>query len=223
MNRARILAVLVSVATLGGVIVATAPPPPATAAVVAQLTRYPYLTDTGQTFATVNWATDRSATKGTMKWGRVGTESCTAHTVSASKTQISVNGTPEYQWKAKIAANTLTANTQYCYRIFLGPTDLLGTNMSPKFWTLVGAGANTPYSFAVFGDWGDTDQQGDNPQQAALMQLLGADSDIRFALGTGDTAYPSEREETPIPYAPYYPPITEADPNLFVLSAQVGF
>ena len=39
----------------------------------------------------------------------------------------------------------------------------------------------------------------------------------------GDTAYPSEREETPIPFSPYYPPLTKADPNLFVLSAQVGF
>jgi hypothetical protein len=188
MIRARIFAVIVAVAALGAVIVGSLPAPPATAAVVAQLTRYPYLTDAGQTFATVNWATDRSATKGTVKWGRVGTESCTAHTTSASKTQISVNGVPEYQWKAKIA--NLSANTQYCYRIFLGTTDLLGTNAALQFWTLVQAGANTPYSFAVFGDWGDTDQQGNNPQQAALLDSLGQ-SGVRFALGTGDTAYDS--------------------------------
>jgi hypothetical protein len=189
MNRARIFSVVVAVAMMASFLVANgAAPTPASATAVAQLTRYPYLTDAGQTFTTVNWATDRSATKGALKWGAVGSGSCTSHTVSASKTQITVNGVPEYQWKAKIS--NLTANTQYCYRIFLGGTDLLGTNVAPQFWTLVQAGADTPYSFAVFGDWGDTDQNGDNPQQAAILQSLGQ-SGARFALGTGDTGYDS--------------------------------
>ena len=36
----------------------------------AQLKRYPYLTDVVGSFATINWATDRSATTGSVKWGR---------------------------------------------------------------------------------------------------------------------------------------------------------
>ena len=63
-------------------------------------------------------------TKGTVNFGRVGQESCTAHTVSASKTSITVNGIAEYQWKAKLS--NLVPNAQYCYRVFLGTTDLLG-------------------------------------------------------------------------------------------------
>ena len=162
--------------------------PAAEATPAPQLTRYPYLTDVVQTYATVNWGTDRSATKGTVTYGRVGTESCVAHKVSASKTAITVNGVPEYQWKAKITG--LLSNTRYCYRVWLGPTDLLASDASPQFWSQIAAGATTPFSFAVFGDWGDTDANGQNPAQAALMTSMAA-SGVRFALGTGDTAYDS--------------------------------
>ena len=134
-----------------------------------------------------NWGTDRSQTKGTLKFGRVGQESCTAHTVSASKTSITVNGIAEYQWKAKLS--NLVPNAEYCYRIFLGTTDLLGVGTTaPQFWSQIPAGDATPYSFAVFGDWGDTDANGNNAQQAALMSSI-ANSGVRFALGTGDTGY----------------------------------
>ena len=87
----------------------------------------------------------------------------------------------EYQWKAKLTG--LTPNVKYCYRIFFGTTsiDLLGGDPSPQFWSALPAGSNQSYSFAVFGDWGDTDQQGNNPQQAALDASLGA-SGVRFAL-----------------------------------------
>jgi hypothetical protein len=184
--RARILAVVLALGTLG-VLAASAFAPSAGAATAPQLTRYPYLTDVVQTYATVNWATDRSATKGTLKFGVVGS-SCATKTVSASKTSISVNGVNQYQWKAKLTG--LAANTQYCYRIFLSSTDLLGSDQSPTFWSQIAAGASTPYSFAVLGDFGDTNQNGDNPQQAALMSSIGS-SGVRFALGTGDTAYDS--------------------------------
>ena len=50
-----------------------------------QLKRYPYLTDVVNSSATVNWATDRSATTAVVKWGAVGTESCTAHTTTATR------------------------------------------------------------------------------------------------------------------------------------------
>jgi hypothetical protein len=186
-NRARLTALLLAISSIG-VIAQVAQAPAAHAAAAPQLTRYPYLTDVVQTFATVNWATDRSITTGTLKYGRVGQESCTAHSVSASKTSIVVGTAQEYQWKAKLTG--LIQNVQYCYRTFLGATDLLGGDPSPQFWTALTAGSNQSYSFAVFGDWGDTNQQGTNPQQAALDASLGA-SGVRFALATGDTAYDS--------------------------------
>ncbi len=188
MIRARILAVVLALGTLG-VLAASAFAPSAGAATAPQLTRYPYLTDVVTTNATVNWATDRSGTKGTLKYGvATGGPCVTTTTVSASKTSITVRTVNEYQWKAKLV--NLQPNTRYCYRIFLGTTDLLGSDPAPIFWSQIAQGANTPYSFAVFGDWGDTDQNGNNPQQAALMQSI-ANSGVRFALGTGDTGYDS--------------------------------
>ena len=161
---------------------------PATAAPAPQLTRYPYLTDVVQTYATVNWATDRSQTKATLKYGLAGSESCSAHSVTATKTAFVVGSTNEYQWKAKLTG--LAPNALYCYRVFLGTVDLLGSDQSPQFWTQIPSGDPTPFSFAVFGDWGDTDANGNNPYQSALMSQL-ASSGVRFAVATGDTAYDS--------------------------------
>ena len=186
MIRVRILAVVLALTSIG-VLAEGAVAPAAEAAVAPQLTRYPYLTDVVTTNATVNWATDRSGTKGSLKFGTVG-GTCATNTVSASKTAISVNGVNEYQWKAKLS--NLSTNTQYCYRIFLGTTNLLGTDTSPKFWSQIPAGSSTPYSFAVFGDWGETDANGDNPQQSAIISSM-ASSGARFALATGDTGYDS--------------------------------
>ena len=70
---------------------------PAQAAFASQLTRYPYLTDVTQGFATINWATDRSGTKGSITYGKVGSETCNAHKVSGSKTSIAVKSVNEYQ------------------------------------------------------------------------------------------------------------------------------
>ena len=67
---------------------------------IAQLKRYPYLTDLVGTSVTVNWGTDRSSINGAVKWGKVGTESCTAHTTVGTRTAITVNGVSEYQWTA---------------------------------------------------------------------------------------------------------------------------
>src|SRR5689334_394694 len=185
--RTRLAAIALAVSTIGVVTAQLAQSPPAHAATAQQLTRYPYLTDVVTTYATVNWATDRSQTKGSVKYGLVGSN-CATKTVSASKTSISVGSVAEYQWKAKLTG--LTPNAQYCYRVYLGTTDLLGGDPTPQFWSAVPSGSNASYSFAVFGDWGDTDQQGTNPQQAALYTLIGQ-SGARFALGTGDTAYDS--------------------------------
>jgi hypothetical protein len=159
----------------------------ATAGYSTHLQRYPYLTDVVNNYATVNWATDNSGSTGSVTWGQVGSEACTAHSVTATKTNMTVNGVSEYQWKANL---TLSANTQYCYRVFQGSTDLLGSDAAPRFWTQVPAGSNQSYSFAVLGDWGNVDSTGAAPEQANLMSQIAA-SGARFALTTGDNAYSS--------------------------------
>lgn len=142
-------------ALLAGLLLFPALPSASSAATyTAQLKRYPYLTDgvnSGATgYATVNWATDRSAATGSVMWGQVaGDGSCAPVTfVAATPTGINVNSVLEYQWKAQL---TLTPDTQYCYRVFLDTLDLLGSDPTPHFRTQAqGAGS---FKFAVFGDW----------------------------------------------------------------------
>ncbi len=160
------------------------------------LRRYPYLTDAAGSYTTINWATDRSETSGGVRFGKVGSESCTAHYVSAARTPISVNSIAQYQWKAQL---DLEPGTQYCYRVYLGTSpgneiDLLGSDSSPSFWTQVPAGANQSFSFVVFGDWGQVDSSGTNTYQANLMSLI-ASSGARFAITTGDNGYPSGSQQ----------------------------
>ena len=150
-----------------------------------KLRRYPYLTDLVGPYVTINWATDSSVTTSFLKYGEVGVESATAHTVTATKTTITVNSVTVYQWKAML---TLTPDTQYAYRIYAGTTNLLGSDPSPTFWTQVPAGSNNPYSFVILGDWGDVDNAA--ADQASLMQLI-AQTGARFGFTTGDNAYPS--------------------------------
>src|SRR5688500_5665912 len=126
------------------------------------LRRYPYLTDVVGRYATINWATNRSDTSGLVRFGKVGAEACTAHTVIPTKTPISVNGVLQYQWKVQLS---LAPGTQYCYRVYLGTSpvsqiDLLGSDAAPSFWTQVPAGANESFSFVVLGDSGYVDHSG---------------------------------------------------------------
>jgi uncharacterized repeat protein (TIGR01451 family) len=156
----------------------------------SKLLRYPYLTDVVGNSATINWATDRSSTTSSVKWGTVAGGTCAVSSKAAAKTSITVGSLNEYQWKATL---TLVPNTQYCYRIYLGSSpqaDLLGTDPSPRFFTQLPAGSTDPYTFAVFGNWGEVDSTGANPQQANLMQQIAA-SGARFAVTTGDNAYNS--------------------------------
>jgi hypothetical protein len=154
------------------------------------LTRYPYLTDLVGGSVTVNWATARtSSVTGWLKWGTAD-GSCTANTTAATRTSITVGSVRQYQWKATIP---LEADTRYCYRVFLGTspqTDLLGSDLSPRFTSQVPAGSATPFRFAVFGDWGQAGADGDNQHQVNLMRQLAA-SGARFAVSTGDIGYPS--------------------------------
>jgi len=79
--RTRGAALVLALASIGVVTTQLTQAPAAQAAVAQQLTRYPYLTDVVTTFATVNWATDRSQTKGSVKYGVVGSN-CATKTVS---------------------------------------------------------------------------------------------------------------------------------------------
>ena len=108
--------------------------PPAAVAYAPQLTRYPYLTDVVGTGATVNWATDRSSTSARVTYGREGVEPCSAHSVTATRTSMTVNGVSEYQWRATMSG--LAPAAGYCYRVELGTApavDLLGADPSISF------------------------------------------------------------------------------------------
>src|SRR5215471_6077850 len=171
------MALLAGLATaLATVMVAGLP----TQAAVSQLTRYPYLTDTGQTQATIDWATDRSQTSGYATYGEAGHESCTAHRANASKTSITVDDMDEYQWKAQVSG--LSADATYCYRVFFSDpvVDLLRSDASPQFSTMPKGGG---VMFAVIGDWGVISND-----EADLMGQL-SHSPAQFILGAGDTAY----------------------------------
>ena len=158
------------------------------AAVASELRRYPYLTDLVTTNVTINWATLTSFATGSATYGRAGSESCTAHAVTATRTSMTVGSTAEYQWKAQVSG--LAPDATYCYRVFGGSVDLLGSDPSPQFNSQIPAGASTPFSFAVFGDWGLSGADGTNPDQARLMSQI-ASSGARFAVTTGDNGYNS--------------------------------
>src|SRR5688500_2344436 len=75
----------------------SATPNSAAAIYSSALRRYPYLTDVVGSYATINSATDRSESSGSVRFGRVGSEACTAQAVIPTKTPISVNGVLQYQ------------------------------------------------------------------------------------------------------------------------------
>lgn len=155
------------------------------------LRRFPYLTDVVANSATVNWATDTSQAAGYVTYGLSGVESCTAHTVAATYATVIVNTQTESLWRA---AFTVAPDSSYCYRIFLGASpsgvDLLGTASSPVFRSQIPVGSTTSFSFGVFGDWGQVDANGVNPDQAQLMAQVAASS-ARFVVTTGDNGYPA--------------------------------
>jgi hypothetical protein len=167
------------------------------------LRRYPYLTDVTGPYATINWATVDTSLTGYVRWGEAGVESCTAHTTPAGATVILVNRVREYQWKANL---NLQPNTQYCYRVYLDTTDLLGSDPSPIFWTQLPPNSDQAFSFAVFGDWGMVDANGQNPEQAAVIAQI-ARSGARFAVTTGDNGYPAGSQNN-------YGDLVQVGPNL---------
>ena len=174
------------------------------------LTRAPYLTDTTTTSVQVNWATT-TQNSGAVEYGTPG--NCTANSVTAPQgAAISVNGVTEY--RNSVAVTGLTADTTYCYRITTGganPVDLLGSDASPQFTTLQPATGSQPLTFDVFGDWGDTTNSGNNNGSINANQA-GVDSQIassgaKFAIFTGDVAYPDGSETS-------YGDLNQTGPNI---------
>ena len=163
--------------------------PASASAYDVKLKRYPYLTDLVGSSVIVNWATDLSAQSAVVKWGQVGSESCTANTTTATRTFIFVNGVSEYQWKAQLTG--LAPDAAYCYRVYFGAspqTDLLDSDPSPTFRTQVPAGSPEPFKFAVFADWTQVDDpSGQNPHQSNVIAQVAA-SGARFAIAAGDNA-----------------------------------
>jgi hypothetical protein len=183
----RLLAAVVVSLTLTAAIVS----PTAAQAVTGwstALTRAPYLTDLVSSHVNVNWATNQSATTGSLRWGAVSLGTCTlTSSQTATRSTVTVGTVAEYQWKASL---TLPGSGSYCYRPLLASTDLLGTGSSPQFQSQVPAGNSTPYSFDVFGDWGQVDGTGASADQANLFAKIAA-SGARFAVTVGDNGYPN--------------------------------
>jgi len=129
----------------------------------SHLTRAPYLTDLVGRHVSVNFATDQSATSGSVTYAAVaGDGSCTPATkVTATRRTVKVGTVSQYQWTADL---NLPASGTYCYRAYLATTDLLAGNASPRFTTQVPVGSDESFSFDVTGDWGQVDSSGANPR-----------------------------------------------------------
>ena len=177
-----------ALAVAGSIIGSAAAPAGAATPFDPHLSRAPYLTDLVQLKATLSWATDRSASTGSVRWGPASGGTCTlATTQAATRSSLTVGSVSEYRWNASL---TLPAAGTYCYRVFLGSTDLLAGNASPRFVTQVPAGDASSFSFGVMGDWGQVDSAGNNPDQAKLISKI-AGSGLRFMLTAGDNGYPN--------------------------------
>ena len=143
----------------------------ANAAISPELKRYPYLTDVVGDSATVNWGTTRLSNQGVLKYGEVGTESCTAHTVATTRIAITVGTVAEYQWKAQLTG--LEPNTEYCYRLYLTASsiDLLGRRPVTPLQEPDRRAARAPPTRSPSSATGATSHaDGTNPDQANVMQ-----------------------------------------------------
>ncbi len=145
-------------------------------AYASSLRRYPYVSEVVGNSATVNWATDRSQSAGTVTWGVVTNGLCTPSSpVTATKVAIAVGSMSEYQWTASLL---FPGPGTYCYRIQLGGADLLAADPSPQVKTAAAPGSS--FSFAVLGDWG-----AGTADEANVMSRIGT-SPASFVVSTGD-------------------------------------
>jgi len=160
-------------------VVATVHPATAQGASSA-LTRYPYASEVVGTSATVNWATNRSQSSGSVTWGAVRNGTCApSNPVQATGVAITVGSTSEYQWSARL---TFPGPGTYCYRPQLGITDLLGSEPSPQVETAAAPGS--AFSFAVIGDFGAPG--GGSSGEAGVMSQIGSSS-ASFVVSVGDS------------------------------------
>ena len=157
-----------------------------------QLRRKPYLTDLLQRHVIVNWATTAAVSNAWLRYGKVRSGNCTTHRAEALRKTIVVGTTREHQWRGSL--DGLNPNTRYCYRIYGDGVSLLGHGRAPRFRTQVKHGGTAPFSFAVLGDWGAVDSNGQNPDQAAVLHQI-VQSPARFVVTTGDTAYPNGSQQ----------------------------
>ena len=88
------------------------------------------------------------------------------------------------QWTVTIPVQ---ADQRYCYRIYRGSTDLLGTMPSPEFRAALAPGSTQPFSFAVVGSFGYPTADEDPAQQALATSVARGPS--RFIMGSGGVAY----------------------------------
>ncbi len=194
MRPAALLSCLAALAVASSGVLAGSLPAGATAS--GQLVRYPYLTDLTASSVQVTFDTTVKITSanGAVRWGTPsGSTGCTLTGSSASgsghntvNAPITVAGVTEYQ--TSITATGLSSGTSYCYRVYTGgssSTDLLGTDAAPRFSTM---SSSTSLTFDVFGDWGDNTISGGSGQ--ANLDALIAASGAKFAVSTGDIAYP---------------------------------
>ena len=153
------------------------------------LTRAPYLTDLVGLHVIVNFATDQSGTTASVSYGPFdGTRARSPRAQTArrarrsrSEPSASTSGRPRSRSRARAATATASCSAR--------PT-CSAADASPAFTTQAPAGSSQPFSFAVFGDWGLVDANGNNPDQQNLLGTLAA-SGVRFAVTTGDNGYPS--------------------------------
>ena len=135
----------------------------ADASVSSSLRRYPYLTDLVTSDVTVNWATtdvDRDR-HGHLRWGRR-RRAARRTGRPRRRTSITVGSTAEYQWKARSAASRRDASL--LLPVFGGCDRPAGDGPdSPRSTADRRPAPTTPFSFAVFGDWGCRTAAGTTP------------------------------------------------------------
>jgi hypothetical protein len=165
----------------------TGPASRTTAAVIPSaavtLRRYPYLTDTTTTTATVNVATTSATPAPVILWGPASGDCVTppGKVTATAVTSFTIGVTKDYQFKAPISG--LAADTAYCYRVTQAGVDQVGSAI--VFRTALAPSATAAFSFAVIGDWG----AGTVDQARVFSQIAAAAPS--FVVTTGDNTYNS--------------------------------
>ena len=106
-------------------------------------------------------ATTTFVMRGHVAYGQL-VEPCDAHRAKAICHLHHVGTIAEKQWARE--PHEATHDTAYCYSIYGGPQNLLGTDAPPVFHSAARTQLTAPLTFAVFGDWGQVDSTGAEPR-----------------------------------------------------------